>query len=58
MYVCTAIMLVEAAMVILKDQSTEAHKIKGIVTPATLGQAYVDRLRNAGVQLQVDMVDR
>ena len=49
MYPFTGLLLAEAAMVILNEE----EKIKkvsrgGIITPATLGQDYVDRLEKVG----------
>ncbi|KAJ5268893.1 hypothetical protein N7505_004651 [Penicillium chrysogenum] len=53
MYPFTGLLLAEAAMVILNDE----EKIKkvsrgGIVTPATLGQDYVDRLEKVGCKIE------
>ncbi|CAI7569200.1 unnamed protein product [Penicillium bialowiezense] len=53
MYVFTGLLMAEAAMVILNEE----EKIKkvsrgGIVTPATLGQEYVDRLEKVGCRIE------
>ncbi|KAJ5200619.1 Saccharopine dehydrogenase / Homospermidine synthase [Penicillium cf. griseofulvum] len=53
MYPFTGLLLAEAAMVILNEE----EKIKkvsrgGIVTPATLGQDYVDRLEKVGCRIE------
>lgn len=53
MYPFTGLLLAEAAMVILNEE----EKIKkvsrgGIVTPATLGQHYVDRLEKVGCKIE------
>ncbi|KGO67721.1 Saccharopine dehydrogenase / Homospermidine synthase [Penicillium italicum] len=53
MYPFTGLLLAEAAMVILNEE----EKIKkvsrgGIVTPATLGQDYVDRLEKVGCKIE------
>ncbi|KAJ5497389.1 Saccharopine dehydrogenase / Homospermidine synthase [Penicillium fimorum] len=53
MYPFTGLLLAEAAMVILNEE----EKIKkvsrgGIVTPATLGQEYVDRLEKVGCKIE------
>ena len=48
-YDLSGLLMVEAAITILRD-STPAHKMGGgVLTPATLGQAYIDRLRKARV---------
>ncbi|CAG8148798.1 unnamed protein product [Penicillium salamii] len=53
MYVFTGLLMAEAAMVILNEE----EKIKkvsrgGIVTPATLGQDFVDRLEKVGCSVE------
>lgn len=53
MYLFTGLLMAEAAMVILNEE----EKIKkvsrgGIVTPATLGQDYVDRLEKVGCSIE------
>ena len=55
MYYLTGLCLAEAAMVILRgDGQTEAHKRGGgMMTPAMLGEQYVERLRDAGVELDI-----
>jgi short subunit dehydrogenase-like uncharacterized protein len=55
-YALTGLTLAEAALVILKGNlaNTEAGKIGGgILTPATLGDQYVERLRATGIRLEV-----
>ncbi|KAF2804023.1 uncharacterized protein BDZ99DRAFT_426225 [Mytilinidion resinicola] len=55
-YAVTGLTLAEAAMVILKGDlaSTEAGKMGGgLLTPATLGDQYVERLKAAGVRFEV-----
>ncbi|KAI4257227.1 MAG: hypothetical protein LQ352_001725 [Teloschistes flavicans] len=51
-YHLTGIFLAEAAMVILRDDAPAKKLGGGLLTPATLGQALVDRLRNAGVTIE------
>lgn len=54
LYYCSALMGVEAALSILGEK-TYAHEIGGgILTPATLGMPFVERLRNAGIKIEVD----
>lgn len=52
-YVLTGLLVAEAAMVIL-SQEDKVRKVSrgGIVTPATLGQEYVDRLEKVGVHIE------
>ena len=51
-YQLTGIFLAEAAMVILKDDGIVDRLGGGLLTPAMLGQPFVDRLRNAGVVIE------
>lgn len=54
LYYCSAAMGVEAALSILGEK-TYAHGIGGgILTPATLGMPFIERLRNAGIKIEVD----
>ncbi|MCJ1392646.1 hypothetical protein MMC18_005516 [Xylographa bjoerkii] len=57
-YDFTGVLMAEAAISIVRDgDKTPARKIGGgILTPATLGQAYIDRVRNAGVVLEASML--
>lgn len=51
MYHLTGVFAAEAAITILRDD-TEARKMGGgLLTPATLGVAYIERLRKAGVKM-------
>lgn len=58
-YYLTGILLVEAAMTILRsEESTPAAKMGGgLMTPAALGDVYVERVRKAGIRLEVGMLD-
>jgi hypothetical protein len=58
MYGLTAILVCETAYTILRCQDTVAHKIRGVVTTATLGEQYLDRLRKADINLEVYMMDK
>jgi hypothetical protein len=53
MYLFTGLLLAEAAMVILNDEET-IRKVSrgGIVTPATMGQSFVDRLEKVGCNIE------
>ncbi|KAJ9296510.1 hypothetical protein DTO271G3_5208 [Paecilomyces variotii] len=58
MYTLTAVFLAEAAMVILENEA-KIKKVSrgGMVTPATLGQEYVDRLDKVGCHIETRLVD-
>ncbi|KAF2400612.1 NAD(P)-binding protein [Trichodelitschia bisporula] len=57
-YYLTGVMLAEAALEVLDGGDFYARKIGGgMVTPATLGEGYVERLRKAGCKIEVDMLD-
>ncbi|KAI4101463.1 MAG: hypothetical protein L6R37_004938 [Teloschistes peruensis] len=51
-YHLTGIFLAEAAMVILRDDALAKKLGGGLLTPAMLGQSFIDRLRNAGVTIE------
>jgi short subunit dehydrogenase-like uncharacterized protein len=56
MYALTGLLLAEAAITIARDQ-TPAHKMGGgILTPATLGEPYFNRVRNAGLFTEIRMM--
>ena len=55
LYYCSAAMGVEAAMTVLGTERTPAHQIGGgILTPATLGMPFIERVRNMGATLEVE----
>ncbi|KAI9826291.1 MAG: hypothetical protein M1832_000208 [Thelocarpon impressellum] len=59
MYYVTGVFLAEAALVLLrgKQQDVPAYGLGGgVLTPATLGRPFVDRLRAAGVTLEVQLL--
>lgn len=52
-YYFTGLLLAEAAMAILRDEDEIIKKFGGgVLTPATLGQPYIDRLCDAGVIIE------
>ncbi|KAL0259778.1 hypothetical protein SLS55_005518 [Diplodia seriata] len=56
MYYFTGLAMAEAAMVILRGGETEAKKLGGgILTPATLGDEYVERLKKANTEISVKL---
>ncbi|KAL8805699.1 MAG: hypothetical protein Q9200_005322 [Gallowayella weberi] len=50
-YYMTGLFLAEAAMVLLKNDDLTERLGGGLLTPAMLGQPFVDRLQNVGVTL-------
>ncbi|KAI9675328.1 MAG: hypothetical protein M1817_001231 [Caeruleum heppii] len=58
LYYFTGVLLAEAAFVILRGQDeTLAKKLGGgILTPATLGQPFIDRLQKAGMTLETKLM--
>ncbi|KAF4948719.1 hypothetical protein FSARC_13655 [Fusarium sarcochroum] len=53
-YLFTGICLAEVALTLLRGGETQASKIGGgFLTSATLGSAYIDRLRNVGVKFEI-----
>lgn len=57
LYYVTGLFLAEAAMVILKNETLAKKLGGGILTPAMLGQAYVDRLQRVGVQIEAELMN-
>ncbi|KAL1885221.1 hypothetical protein Plec18167_001878 [Paecilomyces lecythidis] len=58
MYTLTGVFLAEAAMVILENEA-KIKKVSrgGMVTPASLGQEFVDRLDKVGCHIDTRLVD-
>lgn len=58
LYPLTGLLLAEAAMVILKNEE-KVKKVSrcGIVTPATLGQEFVDRLDKVGCHIETKLLE-
>jgi short subunit dehydrogenase-like uncharacterized protein len=58
MYWFSALLVTEAAMVILKNEEEIFEKSGGgFLTPSTLGQQYVDRLGKAGVWIETKILE-
>ncbi|KAL8737848.1 MAG: hypothetical protein Q9181_001290 [Wetmoreana brouardii] len=51
-YYMTGIFLAEAAMVLLKNDDLTEKLGGGVLTPAMLGQPFIDHLRNAGITIE------
>lgn len=56
LYYFTGVCLAEAAMVMLNDDELLQRLDGGILTPATLGQPFIDRMKNAGMIFEVEMM--
>lgn len=56
MYHLTGVCLAESAIILAREE-TLAHRIGGgMMTPATLGASYVERLQKAGLKTDVKMM--
>ena len=55
-YHFTGVCLAEAAMVLLNDEKLVQRLDGGLLTPATLGQSFIDRMKNAGLVFEVKMI--
>jgi short subunit dehydrogenase-like uncharacterized protein len=53
--IVTAVLLAQAAAIILQDDTVRLSG--GVYTPACLGQGYIDRLEEAGVQFEAEIGD-
>lgn len=56
-YYMTGILVVEAAMTVLRGKDNLAKKLGGMVTPACLEMEYVERLKKAGIQIECAMME-
>lgn len=56
LYFFTGVCLAEAAMVILQDDHLVNRLNGGLLTPAMLGQPFIDRMKVAGMILEVEMM--
>ncbi|KAL9129068.1 MAG: hypothetical protein Q9217_002375 [Psora testacea] len=55
-YYLTGVFLAEASMVLLKDDGLVKRLGGGLLTPAMLGQHFIDRLTKAGLVLETEML--
>ena len=55
MKIVTGIFLAEGALTLLKDDVAAKKLGGGFLTPATLGQAYIDRLGEHGFKIETKM---
>lgn len=56
MYYLTGMLLAEAAITISRDQSPAHQFGGGVLTPATLGEAYFERVRKGGLKTEIRMM--
>jgi len=56
MYYLTGVFLAQAAITILRDDILEKKLGGGILTPAMLGQPFIDRLQKAGLVLETHLL--
>jgi short subunit dehydrogenase-like uncharacterized protein len=56
-YHLTALLLTEAAITLLKDDVVAKKFGGGILTPATLGQPYIDRVDRGGFKFETRMLE-
>lgn len=57
MYYLTGVLLAEGALTILKDESKAKEMGGGVLTSATLGQNFVNRLGDSGFKIETKMLD-
>lgn len=55
-YYMTGMLVVEAAMTVLRGKENLATKLGGMVTPACLEMEYIDRLKKAGIKIESGMM--
>ena len=56
LYYFTGVCLAEAAMVVLNEKTLARRLGGGLLTPATLGQPFIDRMKNAGLLFEAEMI--
>jgi short subunit dehydrogenase-like uncharacterized protein len=57
MYEMTALIMVQAAITLMKDDVVAKKLGGGVLTPATLGQPFVDRLNEAGLTIESKILE-
>jgi short subunit dehydrogenase-like uncharacterized protein len=55
MYILTGVFLAEAAITVLRDETPARKYGGGVLTPAMLGQSYIDRLAKVGYQATIGL---
>ena len=56
LYYLTGVLLAEAAIVILREDSLVKKLGGGVLTPAGLGQPFIDRLKDAGIIIETELI--
>ena len=56
MYHLTGVLLAEAAILILRDETLAKRLGGGLLTPAMLGQSFIDRLKDAGIIFEAKLI--
>lgn len=56
MYYFTGLLLAEGAMVLLENEDLVNELGGGLLTPACLGQKYIERLQKVDVQIEAEML--
>lgn len=56
LYYMTGVLLAEAAIVILREDSLVKRLGGGVLTPAGLGQPFIDRLKDAGFIIETELI--
>ncbi|KAI9678926.1 MAG: hypothetical protein M1829_001911 [Trizodia sp. TS-e1964] len=57
LYYLTGVFLAEAAITILRDETLAKRRGGGLLTPAFLGQPFVDRLAGVGFSIETKLLD-
>ena len=57
LYSLTGVLPAEAAILILRDRTTAKSLGGGLLTPAMLGQPFIDRLKRAGLSFETCILD-
>ncbi|KAI9893405.1 MAG: hypothetical protein M1814_006702 [Vezdaea aestivalis] len=56
-YYFTGLLLAHGALTILRDETLAKKLGGGVLTPATLGQPLIERLKGVGVEITVDIIE-
>ncbi|KAL9122603.1 MAG: hypothetical protein Q9187_000835 [Circinaria calcarea] len=57
LYSLTGVLLAEAAILVLRDRATAKNLGGGLLTPAMLGQPFIDRLKRVGLIFETYIMD-
>ncbi len=56
-YYLTGVLVVQAALTLLQGGETLGKSLSGMVTPSTWGMELVNRMKKAGIELEVSLLD-